>query len=119
MVAFTFKPEFVAKIKRGEKLSTIRSTKRCNVGDTMQLYTGQRTNKCKKIRPDVVCCGVAAITINNLWNLTEPPKGNINPSGKLLHEQEGFKNVMEMVKFFENEYGLPYHGYIHAWRPTK
>ena len=51
MVAFNFKKGFVPDITHGIKCSTIRQTKRCNVGDVMQLYTGQRTKHCQKIAP--------------------------------------------------------------------
>ena len=118
MVAFSFKPEFVPKILSGEKLSTIRSTRRCNVGDTMHLYTGLRTKKCKKLM-DVVCIGVATIVVSaySLWKLGET-EGNVRPSAAPLHEQEGFANVKDMIDFFRQQYGLPYRGYIHAWRKT-
>ena len=117
MTAFSFKPEFVGKIMSGEKLSTIRSTKRCDVGDAMQLYTGLRTKKCTKLM-DSVCIGVAPILVSarSLWKLGET-EGNVKPSAAPLHEQEGFMNVLDMVEFFREEYGLPYRGWIHAWRP--
>ena len=116
MTSFSFKPEFVDKILSGEKQSTIRSTKRCEVGDTMQLYIGMRTKKCKKLM-DVVCIGVAPIIVSahSQWKLGET-EGNVKPSVAPLHEQEGFMNVQAMVEFFREEYGLPYRGWIHAWR---
>jgi hypothetical protein len=116
MVAFSFRPEFVNKILSGEKQSTIRSTKRCEVGDMMQLYTGLRTKECKKLI-EVLCIGVAPILISaySLWKLGET-EGNVKPSVAPLHEQEGFMNVCDMVAFFREEYGLPYRGWIHAWR---
>lgn len=115
MTAFSFKPEFVGKIFSGEKRSTIRSTKRCEVGETMQLYTGLRTKKCRKIM-DAVCIGVAPILVSkkSFWKLGET-EGNVRPSVAPLHEQEGFMNVQDMVDFFAEEYGLPYRGWIHAW----
>jgi hypothetical protein len=117
MTAFNFKLYMAPKILDGTKLSTIRSTKRCNVGDVMQLYTGMRTKSCHKIR-DVVCVGVASIIISrySLWQLGET-EGNVCPSIAPLHEQEGFLNAFEMVEFFAKEYGLPYRGFLHAWRP--
>lgn len=115
MTAFSFKPVFVPKILSGEKLSTIRSTRRCNVGDTMQLYTGLRTKKCKKLI-DVVCIGIAPITINKLeiWRISKT-EGNVRPSPLFFHEQEGFKNTQDFIEFFREEYDLPYKGWIHAW----
>jgi hypothetical protein len=116
MTTFNFQPQFVVKIKSGEKQSTIRSTKRCDVGDTMQLYTGLRTKKCKKLM-DVTCIGVAPILVSakSVWKLGKT-EGNVKPSVASLHEQEGFINAQAMVDFFREEYGLPYRGWIHAWR---
>lgn len=118
MTAFSFKPEFVGKILSGDKLSTIRSTKRCKVGDTMQIYTGLRTKKCKKIM-EVKCCGVAPIIIRepDFWALSGPIEGIIHTAGPALHIQEGFKNILEMQEFFRKTYGLPYSGWLHAWLP--
>ena len=87
----------------------------------MQLYTGLRTKKCKKLM-DVVCVGVAPIIVSDnslelLWKLEET-EGNVRPSAAPLNEQEGFANVKDMIDFFRQEYGLPYRGYIHAWRKT-
>ena len=117
MTAFSFKPYMAPKILDGTKLSTIRSTKRCEVGDTMQLYTGMRTKKCKKLK-DVVCIGVAPIMIRepDIWAIIGKIEGNIHPAN-VLHLQEGFKNAQEFLEFFRQEYGLPYRGWIHAWLP--
>jgi hypothetical protein len=116
MTTFSFKPEFVPKILSGEKQSTIRSTKRCGVGDKMQLYTGLRTKKCKKLM-EVICIGVAPIVISasSVWKMGKT-EGNVKPSVAPLHEQEGFMNVRDMMDFFRQQYGLPYRGWIHAWR---
>ena len=116
MTLFNFQPDFVDKIRKGEKLSTIRKTKRCKVGDTMQLYTGLRTKSCKKIM-DVECIGVAPIIISahSIWKLGDT-EGNINPGVAPLHEQEGFLNAQDFVEFFRKKYGLPFRGFIHAWR---
>ena len=117
MTAFNFQPQFVPKILADKKLSTIRSTKRCNVGDTMQLYTGLRTKKCKKLM-DVTCIGVAPIMIRepDIWAIIGKIEGNIHPA-PVLHIQEGFKNAQDFLEFFRHEYGLPYRGWIHAWLP--
>lgn len=57
MTAISFKPEFVAAIDAGEKRRTIRRIRKSGnpePGQPLQLYTGMRTNDCKKIR-DAVC----------------------------------------------------------------
>ena len=109
MVAFNFKKEFVPHIKSGKKRMTIRQTKRCDVGDDMQLYTGQRTKQCKKIM-DAVCSDVFKIYI------TESGVGCPRfTSMKNLADLDGFKSPVEMREFFKNQYGLPFEGYAHVW----
>lgn len=115
MTAFNFTVN-VDKIEIGAKLSTIRKTQRCKVGDTLQLYAGQRTKECRKLR-DVVCVGTAKIEITEecpyFLSLID---GDIRPSRKPLYIQEGFKNAAEFVDFFRQHYGLPFIGWLHAWR---
>ncbi len=62
MVALNFSPEFAGPVERREKLQTIRSTPRANVGDRLQLYTGQRTKLCRKLSAiDPVCTEVIEV----------------------------------------------------------
>lgn len=120
MVAFNFNRKFKDQIRLGAKRSTIRSKRRCNLGDAMQLYTGQRTKKCEKIM-DVECIGLARIRIGfeedgHLipWAIESGYEGTPLVF-KRLHRQEGFQNINEMVAFFQDRYGLPYTGWIHTW----
>ena len=118
MVAFNFKEKFADDVESGRKFSTIRSSKRCNHGDAVQLYTGQRTKNCRKLRDDI-CLGVAQIKITEHmpWAISKCT-GNIvtNYRGRPLYEIEGFANPMEMADFFRDHYGLPFVGYIHQWK---
>ncbi len=111
MTAFNFKPEFVTKIESGEKNQTIRQTKRCEVGDAMQLYTGQRTKQCRKIA-DAVCTDVFPIEIGNSGILYFDPKVDI----QVFAENDGFQSAADMYQFFKSQYGIPFHGYVHKWR---
>lgn len=115
MTAFNFTVN-IDKIEDGSKRSTIRKTRRCKVGDTMQLYTGQRTKACRKIK-DVICIGIAKIKITEEcpWFISLV-EGDVNPNGSYLHLQEGFKNCAEFVDFFRQTYGLPFVGWLHCWR---
>jgi hypothetical protein len=116
MVAFNFQSDFVPKIESGLKCSTIRRTMRCKIGDTMQLYTGQRTKDCQKIK-DAICVGLAEvwITEGDIWEVVGRI-GDLHPTGLRLHEQEGFINAQEFVNFFKQKYTLPFKGYLHAWK---
>lgn len=120
MVAFNFKKDFAPKIKSGVKRSTIRKTRRCNVGDTMQLYTGMRTKNCEKIINDVVCVGVAHVEIKGYYGgYTYWGVSGKSEITEKLHEQEGFESYMDMMNFFENHYGLPFEGWLHTWEEIK
>ena len=56
MVAFSFKAQFADLVASGKKTQTIRQTARAKPGDRLQLYTGMRTKKCRKlVDPDPVC----------------------------------------------------------------
>lgn len=114
MPAFNFQQRFAPLVESGRKPSTIRSTMRCKIGDTVQLYTGQRTKQCRKLG-EGVCIGLAEITISedDFWKI----EGSIGDwlRQSRLHEQEGFMNVNEFVDFFRQRYGLPFKGYLHVW----
>lgn len=119
MVAFNFKKDFAPKILIGEKTSTIRSKQRCKVGDTMHLFTGQRTKACKRLMT-TTCVGVGRITINKYtWALHEFEGELYTREHEVLSAQEGFENLQAMLDFFDKQYGLPYTGYIHVWQPPE
>lgn len=110
MTAFDFKPQFVPLIENGKKISTIRRSKRGAVGRKMQLYTGQRTKDCRLIK-EVVCTAIYEFGINEhrLVSCRHPDAG-------YLWRQEGFTSPNEFIKFFEEQYGLPFQGYLHEWK---
>jgi uncharacterized protein YqfB (UPF0267 family) len=54
MIAINFKAKFADLVASGKKTQTIRQTNRFKVGDTLQLYTGQRTKACRKLGEAVV-----------------------------------------------------------------
>ena len=134
MVAFNFKPEFVDKIKSGDKRQTVRKTKRCNIGDAIQLYTGQRTKDCIKIA-DAECCGIIEVSffienirgnLRRVLHRSNPVNGMFeqliegitDPEGEEIHafaRADGFANSTDMFWFFEKQYGLPFNGVLHKW----
>jgi hypothetical protein len=60
MVEINFSEQFAERVKSGDKRQTIRRSKKCGPGDTLQLYTGQRTKACRKLR-DAVCKDVTYV----------------------------------------------------------
>ena len=113
MVAFNFQERFADKVAQWEKNQTIRKTARCKIGDTLQLYTGQRTKNCQKLR-DAMCTDVRSITIN---------RGTLEIDGSVMMSDtatrfaiaDGFRDYGDMVAFFERQYGLPFSGYVINW----
>lgn len=118
MVSFSFQPEFAPLIESGQKIGTIRRTKRCNPGDKMHLYTGLRTKSCKLIgvkrclestpvflMPNSISIGSAAC-VHSLKR----------EDADLFAMRDGFLNYRAMHNWFVDQY---YHeefsGFLHRW----
>ena len=118
MVAFNFMECFADDVERGIKRGSIRAKKKCNVGDKIQLYTGQRTKQCRKLG-DAVCTGIIPIRVTDdcPWSMDMDNKEGeiIFDDVRLFHQMDGFKNAKEFVDFFRKHYGLPFNGYYHQW----
>lgn len=120
MVAINFKKEFVGAILAGDKAQTIRQKARCKVGDTLQLYTGQRTKYCQKIS-DAICTEVTPIEIHDVMIKVNGQVLQFEEMAKFVHA-DGFKhkrtdalNMNEFFSFFESHYSLPFIGYVIKW----
>ncbi len=114
MVAFNFSPEFADRVAFGEKCQTIRRTKRAKPGDTLQLYTGMRTKKCRKLR-DAVCTTVCYVAIRpdylTVGDVRKHPR-DIDDFARA----DGFENYKAMVVWFQKRYNQPFFvGYLHRW----
>lgn len=117
MVAYNFKAEFAADVESGKKRQTIRLQRRARVGDALQLYTGMRTKKCRKLR-DAVCTTVQEITIKSRgYYLAVRLDGEPLPTEQArdLARADGFENLSAFADFFAEQYGLPFHGYLTRW----
>jgi hypothetical protein len=113
MVAFNFQRQFVDAIRSGAKTQTIRRNARCETGDTLQLYTGQRTKNC-------VLIGTAVCTICEPIKIAEDyvsSGGWRLPSGDAHHiaRIDGFASLEAMRDWFRERYGLPFEGYRVMW----
>jgi len=117
MVALNFMPKFAAAVEAGAKRQTIRRTARCQPGDALQLYTGQRTGECRKIG-EVVCRRVRPVTIAedclvlDGWRL---PSGDAHQFARA----DGFVTLDKMRRFFRKQYGLPFDGFVIEWWPVQ
>jgi len=115
MVAFNFSPEFADAVERGDKVQTVRKTKRAKPGDMLQLYTGQRTKACRKLREaeclyvDYVHIAPEGLTVGD----TDKHHGNADAFAR----RDGFKDYAAMLAWFKAKYGADHFvGYVHRWK---
>lgn len=107
MVAYSFRPQFVAPIVAGTKRQTIRAERKrhARVGETVQLYTGMRTQHCRAIGL-AICEGVMPIHI-------DVGRARIEIAGRLLQplhglddfaRDDGFEDWQQMRRFWEEHH---------------
>lgn len=123
MVAINFQERFAEDIEDGRKLQTIRQKARCKRGDKLQLYTGQRTRKCRLLM-NAVCTSVVPIRIEATEMFLD---GKRLIAGSALRDEyedrdndfakaDGFGGFVEMADWFRERYGLPFEGFVIKWR---
>lgn len=114
MVAINFSAQFAEPVERGQKRQTIRRTQKCKPGDALQLYTGQRTKACRKLR-DAVCKEVLPVRIT---------PGTLEVGGSVLMSDtaaefaraDGFANYSQMHAWFQQRYGASvFEGFVIKW----
>lgn len=121
MVAYNFKEQFADDVASGKKRQTIRRSRKrpTRPGDTLQLYTGMRTRKARKLRDDETCTAVEPITVDSdsFGRLRVAIDGREIRGAQLdqLVEADGFARSMDMREFFAKQYGLPFAGEIIKW----
>lgn len=115
MVAFNFSPEFADAVTSGAKCQTVRKAPRAKKGDMLQLFTGQRTKNCRKLR-EAECLYVDYVHIApdglRLGDETKHP-GDADAFAR----RDGFKDFDAMLAWFKNKYGSDHFvGYVHRWK---
>lgn len=125
MPVYNFQKQFAPLVESGQKPCTIRQTdKGAKVGDTAYLYTGQRTKQCRKLgEGTIVAVSPIKIWVIYLWG----PVVEVRYSDKIesmryvgyhlqnFAKNDGFQSADEMVSWFDNQYGLPFNGFLHEW----
>ena len=124
MVAINFQPRFADDVAFGVKRQTIRRKARCQPGDLLQLYTGQRTASCRKLA-DAMCTRVRPIRIcfeemfidGERLLAGNAERGEWADRDNDFAKRDGFSGFMEMVDWFQEKYGaLPFDGFLIEWR---
>lgn len=123
MPAINFQPRFADMVASGQKRQTIRKTCRVKIGDTVYLYTGQRTKQCRKLGEGVV---TAVHSVNLIWNTyLEQPYILVATLPLPLWEidvfagNDGFADAREMFDWFGETHGLPFNGWLVKWELKK
>lgn len=115
MVAINFKKQFAPDVESGIKKQTIRAKARCKPGDVLQLYTGQRTKQCRKLK-EVECKNVVRIIIaENAVILAKKLIIDSEKGLKAIANDDGFKSWDDMKNFFSETHGLPFLGHLIKW----
>lgn len=118
MPALNFKKEFAGKVASGSKCQTIRKLRKDGrnpkPGQTLYLYTGQRTAYCKKLG-EATCKSVEQISIEE--NLDVYVGVNWLPLWEIksLAKKDGFNNHSDFFQFFIKTHGLPFYGLLIKW----
>ena len=115
MVAYNFKKQFADDVESGRKRQTIRAGEsRCKPGDALQLYTGQRTKACRKLR-DAVCERVRSVVMEQSGTVKIdglPARGSKIDE---LAQADGFENGEVLRRWFLDAYGPSFNGHIVNW----
>lgn len=125
MPAYNFKQQFAEKVRTGAKKQTIRKSRKrpTAVGETLYLYTGQRTKSAKLLKT-AICCEVYDIEITpNQYTLDKnsefPMLIDDQSTLDLFAVCDGFKDWRELVSFLVENYNLdhksPFQGALIRW----
>ncbi|MFW5497739.1 MULTISPECIES: hypothetical protein [unclassified Maridesulfovibrio] len=125
MVAYSFKLQFAEDVESGKKKQTIRADRKRHArpGEAVQLYTGMRTKKCRKlVDPDPICTAVRDIEIASIYDFADVRVAGVNLVGAerltAFALADGFDSIDEFVAFFKKEHGLPFRGVLVEWEPN-
>ena len=125
MPALNFQARFADPVETHTKRQTIRRVwkRPIKVGDTLYLYTGMRTKRCRKLRT-AVCLDVIPIKIFHdhidfkmkavnmgLWK----KQAELDWLLDQFARRDGFDSWEEMRDWFKNRYGLPFEGVLITW----
>lgn len=121
MPAYNFSPEFANDVQHRRKRSTIRmSDKNAKVGDTVYLYTGQRTKQCRSLGTSTLVA-LETISLHEKHVIFGGFTLRANSLLDLLARADGFKDYPDMTAWFKSKYKIdsldtaPIRGYLHAW----
>ena len=123
MVAYSFRPRFIAPIRSGEKRQTIRKVglkRHALPGEKLQLYAGMRTKHCEKIA-EAVCMELQQIEISPAAHGTIMIKLDKAPwlypdELEAFARADGFASPTDMRNFWLQNHGADhFYGVVIMW----
>lgn len=117
MPALNFHSRFAPLVESGQKRQTIRAFRKDGrdpkPGDTLYLFTGMQTKRCRKI-------GVAVVESVEFVDIDERSLvvGNRDlhaTEADELARDDGFQNWTDMEEWVKRTYGLPFEGLLIRW----
>ena len=123
MPAINFQPQFADYILSGQKGSTIRALRRDGrdpkPGQTLYLYTGQRSKQCRLLLTDT-CKRVRPISIDSLRKVIYLDDHIvIGMELNCLFLNEGFNSLHELFAWFLKHRGRKFAGLLIEWKPIE
>lgn len=120
MPAISFQKQFADAVEAGDKLQTIRASRRdgkptATVGQTLYLYTGMRTKSCRKLGEAICTCTAQFVITEGRDMIIDGTPIRSMGSEDRFAENDGFANAGAMVDWFEEIHGLPFHGTLIEW----
>lgn len=117
MPALNFQKRFVRLVESGEKRQTIRAYRRDGrdpkPGDTLYLFTGMRTKRCRRLR-EVECVARFRIFIDHHDLQIDNRRCGASEADDIA-KMDGFENWPELVAAIEKMHGVPFDGLMFRW----
>lgn len=117
MTAINFEARFAPLVEEGIKRQTIRTWNRAiHKGRALQLYTGMRTKRCRKLA-DAICTSIVPITVTDAEICIDG--GWI--SFEARHDfarADGFNGIGDFISYWEagrDESPFPIEGWLIKW----
>lgn len=110
MKVINFNREFYNPLISDTKTATIRSELKCEQGDTFQVQVGEN------IIGEASCLCTHPVVID--WDSLYVGAGRAKLDTSVIVKRLGFANRDEFFSFYDENYGLPFMGFIHFFKIT-
>ena len=120
MRVIMFQDRFVSKIKDGTKIHTIRKSDRVTgMSYSLRRWTGKPYRSKQERILEVVCAGTCLVSIGHGENQDKINLEGVEMSTiqrEVIARDDGFQSAEEMLKWFQDNHGLPFEGWLIEWK---